>query len=165
MEPALNSARTRAALSRLRPHQQLAFAAARCERMLPNYETFMREVGWGDVRPLRSALDSVWLACEDKTSSAADMRALLSECEKSAPDADDFESLYVASAQDAVFAICAVLDFLLDDDLDRLVRAPQLATDPVDLVVQERENMDSADPRLERKILEHPLMQQELQRQ
>ena len=165
MEPAFDNATTRAALSKLQVHQQVAFAAACCERMLPNYATFMREVGWGDPGPLRRALDGLWLACEGKIPSETELRDLLARCETCAPDSDDFESLYVAAAQDAVFAICAVLDFLLDDDLDRLVSAPQLATDSVDLVVQERENMDSADPQLERKILEHPLMQQELQRQ
>jgi hypothetical protein len=73
--------------------------------------------------------------------------------------------LYVSSAQDATFAVCALFDFLLDGDLGRLVGVPQLSTDTVDLVVQERENMDPGDPVLEQRILEHPLMQQELVRQ
>lgn len=165
MEPAFDHARTRAALARLQIHQQLAFGAACCERMLPNYETFRREVGWGDAAPLRRALDDLWLVCEGEAPPETELRDRLSQCETCAPDADAFESLHVAAAQDAVLAICAVLDFVLDHDLDRLVSTPQLATDSVDLVVQEREDMDSADPRLEQKIVAHPLMQQELVRQ
>jgi uncharacterized protein YjaG (DUF416 family) len=95
----------------------------------------------------------------------AELRDLLAQCDECAPDAEDFTSLYVASAQDAAFAICALLDFLLDGDLDRLVSVPRLSTDTVDLIVQEREDMDPRDPLREQRILEHPVMQQELVRQ
>jgi len=165
MEATFNGKRMLDALSKLQPHQQLVFGAACCERMLANYETFMREAGWGDVEPLRRALDRVWEACEGRRSPEAGLRDLLSQCEKCAPDAEDFTSLYVSSAQDAALAVCALLDFLLDGDLDRLVSVPRLSTDSVDLIVQERENMDPRDPLRERKILGHPLMQQDLVRQ
>jgi uncharacterized protein YjaG (DUF416 family) len=165
MEAAFDIERTRAALAKLLFHQQLAFGAACCERMLPNYETFMREVGWGEVLPLRHALDVVWAACEGRRPREAELRNHVSEVENRIPDSEDFTSLHVASAQDAACAICALLDFLLGGDLDRVVSAAQLSTDSVDLIVQERAGMDPQDPRLEQKILEHPMMQQELVRQ
>lgn len=133
--------------------------------MLPNYEKFLQEVGWGDVGPLRRALDSVWEAYEEGPRPNRELLDLLSQCEKCAPNSEDFISLYVSSAQDAAFAICALLDFLLDSDLNRIISVPQMSTDSVDLIVQEQENMDPHDPLLESKILEHPLMQQELARQ
>jgi hypothetical protein len=165
MEATFNDQQTRKMLSTLQVHQQLAFGAACCERMLPNYEAFMQEAGWGDVSPLRRALDSVWEACEARPRHRRELRDLLSQCEKCAPNSEDFIFLYVSSAQDAAFAICALLDFLLDGDLNRIVSVPQMSTDSVDLIVQERENMDPRDPFRESKILEHPLMQQELVRQ
>ena len=90
---------------------------------------------------------------------------MLSWCEECAPDSEDFTSLYTSFAQDAVFAICSLLDFLLDGDVARIVGVARFSTDSVDLIVQEREAMDPRDPLRERKILEHPLMQQELMRQ
>ncbi len=165
MEAAFDDQRTLEMLSELQVHQQLAFGAACCERMLPNYEAFMQEVGWGDINPLRRALDAVWEACEERHPSNRELRDLLSQCEKCAPNSEDITSLYVSSAQDAAFAICALLDFLLNGDLNRIVSVPQMSTDSVDLIVQERENMDPRDPLREWNILNHPLMQQELVRQ
>src|SRR5262249_7804547 len=142
-----------------------AFGASCCERMLPNYEAFVRDVGWGKMTPLREALDTTWEACEGRQAPRAKLGDMLSMCEACAPDSEAFSSLYTSSAQDAVFAVCALLDFLLDGDVANVVRVPRLSTDSVDLIVQEREAMNPRDPLLERRILEHPLMQQELTRQ
>ncbi|XYH97778.1 DUF416 family protein [Sorangium sp. So ce1128] len=152
-------------MSNLARHQQLAFGAACCERMLPNYQTFTREVSWGDVVPLREALDTVWVACDSERVADAQSRDMLSKCEECAPSSEGFTSIYTSSAQDAVFAICSLLDFLLDGDVARVVSAARFSIDSVDLVVQEREAMDPRDPLREHKILTHPLMQQELLRQ
>ena len=149
----------------MRVHQQLAFGAACCERMLPNYETFMREVSWGDVGPLRRAIDAVWDACRGTRPSEVQLRNMLAQCEQCAPDSEDYTSLYTSPAQDAVFALCSLLDFLLDGDVGHVVNVPRCSIDSVDLVVQEQEHMDPRDPLREQKILEHTLMQQELMRQ
>ncbi|WP_437622383.1 DUF416 family protein [Sorangium sp. So ce1151] len=151
--------------SSLAPHQQLAFGAACCERMLPNYQTFMREADWGNVVPLREALDTAWVACDSERIADAQLRDLLSKCEECAPNSESFTSIYTSSAQDAVFAICSLLDFLLDGDVARVVSSARFSIDSVDLVVQEREAMDPRDPLREHKIFTHPLMQQELLRQ
>lgn len=165
MEAAFSEKRTLEALCKLERYQQLAFGASCCERMLPNYERFAREVGWRDARPLRSALDAAWDACTSQRLPEAGLRELLSQCEDCAPDSESFTSLYTSSAQDAVFAICSLLDFLIDGDVSRVVSIPRFSTDSADLIVQEREAMDPRDPLRESKILEHPLMQQELARQ
>ena len=165
MEAAFNDKRTLEVLSKMQAHQQIAFGAACCERMLPNYETFMREANWGDVGPLRRALDTAWDACEGTHPQEVQLRDLLSKCEQSAPDSEEFTSLHTASAQDAAFSVCALLDFLLAGDVDRILSVPRFSTDSVDLIVQEQEEMDPRDPLREQKILEHPLMQQELVRQ
>lgn len=165
MESTFSEKQTLDALSQMETHQFLAFGAACCERMMPNYNVFVREVGWRDAEPLRNALDAVWAACDGKSFSHVELRKLLSRCEECAPDSDDFTSLYTASAQDAVFAVCCLLDFLLDGDVGRIVSVARSATESVDLIVQEREGMDPSDPLREQKILENLLMQQELVRQ
>lgn len=165
MEATFNDVRVRDALSRLQPHQQVAFGASSCERMLPNYKSFMREAAWGDLEPLRGALDLVWSGHTAARPPKEVLSALAFRCEQTAPDSDDFKSFYVSSAQDAVFAVCALIDFLIEEDLDHLIRVPRLSTDSVDLFVQELEHMNPSDPLREKKILEHPLMQQELKRQ
>lgn len=165
MEAPFNDRRVLEALEKLQAHQQLAAGAACCERMLPNYATFMAEAAWGDLAPLRNALDAIWDACLRGASTEVDIERSLAQCESSAPDAEDFSSLYVSSAQDAAFSVCALLDFLRDRDPERIVSVLRFSTDSVDLIVQEQGEMDPRDPKREQRILEHPLMQHELVRQ
>ncbi|HAG81307.1 MAG TPA: hypothetical protein DCL61_09060, partial [Cyanobacteria bacterium UBA12227] len=57
-------------LEGLSPIHRVAFAAACCERMLPNYNTFCRQVDWGDPSVPRKALDEVWQILQGKPASA-----------------------------------------------------------------------------------------------
>jgi len=54
---------------------------------------------------------------------------MLSKCEQSAPGSEDFTSLYTSSAQDAAFAVCALLEFLLDGDTARIAGVPRFSTE------------------------------------
>lgn len=163
--PAFDPERLAAALGRLRPRQRIAFGAACCVRMLPSYARFKEETGWGIDSPLKRAVDLCWHACGNRQPDRGELRRLLEECESSAPSSEDFQSLYTSAAQDAAFAICSMIDYLLEERISALVRAGQYPTDSLDLLIQEMTNQDPLDPDLEEKILLHPLMQQELQRQ
>jgi uncharacterized protein YjaG (DUF416 family) len=44
----------------LSPWQQIAFAAALIERMLPNYQLFSTAADFGDAKVLRNQLDLIW---------------------------------------------------------------------------------------------------------
>lgn len=164
METAFDDRQLLEALSKMEPLQQLMFGAACCERMLPSYELFMVEAASGNVQPLRDALDAIWGACA-QILPKREWSSLLAHCEQCAPESEDFDSLYTSAAQDTTFAVCALLEFLLDGNPTHVADAPRFSTDSVDLIVQERENMDPRDPDREQKILRHPLMQQELLRQ
>jgi uncharacterized protein YjaG (DUF416 family) len=162
---AFNSEALKERLSRLDSGRQLAFGAACCERLLPNYLAFQQDTGWGDVHPVRDALESVWASIRDEVLSHQEIKNITAFCESAVPDSEAFKSLYVTSAQDACFAVCCLLDFLLESDVNKIVQAATYAIDSVDLYVQEIENMPPNDPKLEPKILAHHLMQRELAQQ
>jgi uncharacterized protein len=163
--PAFNSFTLKERLKKLDSKQQLAFAALCCERLLPNYLAFQQDAGWGDVGSVRQALDCVWAFLHDQSPSTQEIKNATVSCESVAPNSDDFVSLYVTSAQDACFAVCGLLDYLLENDVDKVVQAATYAIDSVDLYVQEIESMAPNDPQLEQKILTHRLMQRELGQQ
>ena len=165
MELVYNEVGMQRVIAALETHQRLAFGAACCERSLPNYLAFSKEVGWGSMAPLRKALEITWLACEGMHPPDELVREVLVGCEAVIPESEDFESLYTSSALDAAVSVCGLLDFLLTGDSDHVVSAARHSTDSIDLIVQERASMDPQDPDLEYKILVHPLMQQELRRQ
>lgn len=166
MEPSFSYTRTLQFISSLAAHQQLAVGAACCERMLPNYAVFLAEEAWGDLTPLRAALDAAWDACmRGTTSTSIDIDQAISQCSAAIPDGDTFSSLHVSAAQDAACSVCLLLGFLRDLDPERIARILRFSTDSVDLIVQELDEMDTRDPKREQKILQHPLMQQELVRQ
>ncbi len=144
---------------------RIAFAAACCERLLPHYIAFTRETSWGDAQKLANILDMIWKHIEEKEIAKKELQKLSSDCEKIIPDADAFTGVLKDYAQDASIAVCLVLDYLLTNNIDSLVYVAEHAVDTVDLYVQESENMDSNDPKLEDRISRHPLMQKELAKQ
>jgi uncharacterized protein len=163
--PAFDSKKLEDRLLKLRKEQQLLFGTLCCERLLPNYMAFQRDAGAGDSGALRKSLDLIWLVLEQGQLAREDAEGAISACESAAPNSDDFSSLYVTAAQDACFAVCCLLDFLLEADVKRIVQAATYATDSVDLYVQEIEGYDPQDASLEQKILSHSLMQKELANQ
>lgn len=152
-------------LERLDRTRKIAFGVACCERLLPHYLTFKDEVRWGDEQPLMKALNRVWEHLLGGELTKDEIRTLTNKCESVAPDSEDFESIHTSFAQDATFSVCAVLDYVAQDDVERITQVAAFAIDTVDLYVQESQNMNPNDPQLEQKILRHPLMQQELKRQ
>lgn len=163
--PAFDGGRLMKRLEKLDSRRQLAFGAACCERLLPNYNAFQEDTGWGSIRPIQDALNLVWSSVGGQQPGFGEVKHVLNECESVGPDSDDFESLYTGFAQDTCFAVCSLLDYLLNSNPERVVQAATYATDSVDLFVQELENMVPNDPELEQKILAHPLMQRELAQQ
>ena len=165
MLPVFSANSLREKLIKLDANQQLAFGAICCERLLPNYKAFQQDVGWGDFLPVRKALDFLWTVLKGGSTTPEEIKSITAYCEAVVPDSEDFESPYVSLAQDGCFAVCSLLDYLLENDVDRVVQAATYATDSVDFYVQEIESMAPNDPELEQKILSHNLMQRELAQQ
>ena len=145
--------------------QRLAFAIWCAERLFPNYVAFSSKVGWGESSVLRRALDLSWDTLLGKPPTPGVLEVVLGECEAQVPSSDEFLCILTTPAQDAVFAICSVLDFLQSNDTEAVLRPSSYAIDSVDLYVQETEGLEAGDPRRESIIEEHPLMRAELESQ
>jgi len=163
---------TEQCLQSLPPHYCIAFGLSCCERLFPNYMAFKREAKWGDEQPLRKALDRLWNHVDGKELATEQIGRLTKECEAVAPDSDNFSSNLTAAAQDMCFAICAVLDYVAQGNLERIAQASSFAIDTLDRHVQDLLDGNSDKPKLvsnsverEEQIRLHPLMQRELARQ
>ena len=166
MLPRFDEQAVASALRGLSWRARLAFGAACAGRILPNYARFRAETGWGHLQILQGALSYLWDvavgAIEVDGQTVGDWTT---RSEAQTPDSEAFESLFTSSAQDSVFAICALLDFCAAGDVGKVILAARYPTDSIDLYVQELEQMDPQASNLEDLILSTPLMQQELSRQ
>ncbi len=110
-------------LSALPRQHHVAFAAACCERVLPDYEAFSLSESWGKSKVLRQALDLVWDTLRLNNLPAHDLtnfNKYIQLCEKQAPDSDKFSSMFVRPAQNAVGAIASTLECCLRTDLNKI---------------------------------------------
>ncbi len=145
---------------------RLAFAAGISERLLPNYETFSRDVGWGDPALLRSALDLVWRMVGGGRAMLGEIRELQAQMRMVTPDTENhFASPLTSAALDAASAIHEALEVGYRDDARRVADIATFASDTVDLFVKARDDMDPNDPLLEVRIVADPLMARELKKQ
>jgi uncharacterized protein len=165
MEAEFNDDHLKSEIEGLSHEQKTLFMLSCCERLYPNYIAFNRDHKWGSPSILREALDIVWELFEGKTMEEEKIRALFQRCDEVTPDTEDFDSVLVSPALDSAVTVTLLLEFILNDSIDKVTEVASLARDTVDMYVQELENMAPDDPNLEKKILEHRLMQKELKRQ
>jgi uncharacterized protein YjaG (DUF416 family) len=154
----------RRSLAALDQRSKVAFALSCAERLLPNYQAFVREQAWGNAATLRNALDAAWAWLLGEGPSV-DLAALKSACEGEAPDTEDFDSLLVSPALDAANAAALVLGLILTGDGEKAAEVGFLARDTVDMYVQEIARIPPNVADLENRVRLHPLMQVEIARQ
>ena len=98
-------------LEMLPPLHRVAFAAARCERLFPHYDIFLREIreqGWDGDNLFRVALDEIWQFLAGKEIDVARFHQLRSDCDQSYPS--DYENEETPEAQRAADAIINALE-------------------------------------------------------
>lgn len=156
--------RLRLALGEIDAWRQIAFMTLCCERMVPNYERFASESGFGDPRLLREAVGAAWEWLETGRI-RMELQQLRAAIEEKTPNTELFSSPFTSAALDAASAVSVLLDALEHPEAADPVGVASLARDSVDLYVQEIEDLDPQRPDLEGVIQEHPLMQAELMRQ
>lgn len=120
-------------LEGLPPLHRLAFAAACCERLLPNYNLVREENGWGNPSILRNALNEVWQILQGKQVEVEEIRQLLQACDDAVPNADDvFGSQYDVEAQEAASAICFTLEAYLDATPKNVLKVANCVMETID---------------------------------
>jgi len=154
-------------LDRLSRTHRVVFAAACCERLLPNYSAFAQQVRWGNPETLRAALDYIWDTVENGGAvDREEINRLIERCDAVIPDTADFDTSSVSAALDAGTAVVETLRSLLDGDSQRVVDVASFCRDTVDMYIQDRDHLDyNNDPLFETKIAQDPLMKRELARQ
>lgn len=99
-------------LEKLSPLHRIAFAAACCERLYPNYGVIVREVKQmlpDEPNHTRIALNKIWRYLAGENVDAATFRQLISDCE----GYRYYEDIYNAEAQRALGAIIFTLELCL----------------------------------------------------
>lgn len=151
-------------LSELSEWHTVAFAAACCERLLPNYMAFSQREQWGDSDLLRIALDEIWASLNARSINIPYLNELIAKCEKIIPDPDDFNSRLTSPALDASSAIAETLEALIDKKAEKVANVATLARDTIDLHLQISVNNKFSILEYEEKLLSHPLMVTELKK-
>src|SRR5262245_19166257 len=119
-------------LAQLDPWKRVAFMAMCCERMVPNYDRFNAECGFGDARILRRGIDAAWSWLEsDRVPD--DLKSVRAEVEQQAPNTEDFPSPFTSAALDAANATAILLDALGEPDGADPLEVACLARDTIDL--------------------------------
>lgn len=81
------------------------------------------------------------------------------------PDLDEFDSPFASATQDTALPLVAATDAAVSHRTDHAVTAATHAVNLADLLAQEDRGLHPQDLHLEARILAHPRMQAELQRQ
>jgi hypothetical protein len=151
-------------LGHLSPRESVAFGASIAERSHRNYVRFTNEERWGDPEPLREALDFCWAFVKGEPRTE-DFRSLLAKCEAARPDTEKFSSVLATSAEEAVLTVLLLLEAVATQDHGPVVRVANFARDTIDMAVQFLLDLSGAENDLEERILSHPLMSLEFEKQ
>lgn len=99
--------------------QQIAFASALLERMLPNYQMFCESSQFGDFAILRNQLDLVWQWLDKKNPIKINIEAQLTKLEEQTPDPQAFDSFGVFPALDVCMAMMSLLQLIQSNGKDK----------------------------------------------
>lgn len=99
--------------------QQVAFASALLERMLPNYQMFSENSQFGDYAILRNQLDLVWQWLDKNNSVKININAQLNKLEEQTPDPEAFDSFGVFPALDVCMAMMSLLQLIQSNGKDK----------------------------------------------
>ena len=99
--------------------QQIAFASALLERMLPNYKMFSESCNFGDYAVLRNQLDLVWQRLDKNNKTNINVDAQLNKLEEQTPDPEAFDTFGVYPALDTCMAMMSLFQLIRSKDSDK----------------------------------------------
>lgn len=142
-----------------------AIAASAAERLLPNYQRFVEEEGWGTPAVLEHSLDRAWVALVEQTALPPhELQELVAACQAAAPDTEDFSSEATSPALDACAATIATLRCLLDGSEQAAMDAVTSALDTAYMQAATIGGLDPNDPAFEARVYQQPRLQREMER-
>lgn len=113
-------------LEKLPPLHRLAFVASICERLVPNYNAFVKENGCGNPIILRIALDEAWKIIQGESANAEIIHRFIRDCEALPPDEDD-DGEYMYEASMTCTAIRYLLLACLEPTVQNVAKIANLA--------------------------------------
>ena len=99
--------------------QQIAFASALLERMLPNYQMFSENSQFGDYALLRNQLDLVWQWLDKNNKIKININAQLNKLEEQTPDPEAFDTFGVFPALDVCMAMMSLWQLMQSNGMDK----------------------------------------------
>ncbi len=109
--------------------EKLQFAIEICDKLLPDYQSFVKKYKWGTIKALENGL----AFCKDFSNgngSRSDLiEKLLIGIEKNQPDTDDYGQVLGSLALNSACVIIETLNFIRDRKNDRIVGIGNLCYD------------------------------------
>ena len=148
--------------ARLSHWQQVAFATALLERMLPNYQMFSENSEFGNYDLLRNQLDLIWQWLDKNNKIKININAQLNKLEEQTPDPEEFDSFGVFPALDVCMAMVSLWQLIQtngtdkdDEDINSISRLSQNSVNYyVELLLIEENNEDIQEDDVDK----HPLI-------
>jgi uncharacterized protein YjaG (DUF416 family) len=159
----------------------IALAAAAAERLLPLYEKFQREEGWGDFDFLRRGLDAVWdLLAGQRAADSLRGQSAAGE-DRAVPDLggdERWQSDWVSEAQDAAISVLLTMEAAVEENRESALHAVRCEIDAVDNYIARNTAVPHTKPpagadtlvhaleeqvEREEKTVAHPLMKETLE--
>lgn len=144
-------------------NKQSVFAYLTCERLYPNYVFFSENYKFGHPNELREAIDYLYNNLFTVSLNETKIQSFIVRVNKLIPEPANFDTILASSALDACGVVYEALNFLIDKQVSRLDYISTMATDTVDMYIQEELNLDfNNDKNFQQKIDEHPFMIKEI---
>jgi len=142
--------------------QQVAFASALLERMLPNYQMFSESSEFGSYTLLRNQLDLIWQWLDKNNKIKININAQLNKLEEQTPDPEVFDSFGVFPALDVCMAMMSLWQLMqtngTDKDHEDINSVSRLSQNSVNYYVELLLIEDGIEDIQAANIDEHPLV-------
>jgi len=142
---------------------QTVFALYLCERMIPNYELFYQVTGFGDPKPLRSAVNACWEWLPQQRDVKVNFSRWQEKVDDVTPSEHGHDLLGVYPAMDACTAISTLLQGLLDGSSSELVSVAKISQASVQKFLELTEGAELTPQARKQMLRDHDLTSYEIE--
>ena len=165
----VNANKIEAGIQSLSHKLQIAFAASCCERLIPNYAAFSATEKWGDVQVLNDAINKIWSYVEDVNFSETDLKQTILLLEAVTPHSEEFNSVFVSLAIDAVATLFHGLHCVLKPSPANIISISRLSVESIETYLYSMNDpnlsVHSTENALDSWVQQAPLLASELNKQ